>query len=31
MGKAGRQNVIKNFNWNDNINQMINIYKQFVL
>ena len=30
MGKAGRQNVIKNFNWRDNINQMISIYKQFV-
>ncbi len=30
IGKAGRQHVVKNFNWNDNVNQMINIYKQLI-
>ena len=30
MGKAGRQNVINKFNWNDNVNQMIGIYKNIL-
>jgi len=30
LGKAGRERVVKYFNWDDNVEQMINIYKQIV-
>ena len=28
MGKAGRKRVIKYFNWDENVTQMLNIYRQ---
>lgn len=28
MGKAGREKVYKEYNWNDNVQQMINIYEK---
>lgn len=30
MGKAGRERVKKLYNWNDNVQQMINIYKELI-
>lgn len=30
MGKAGRDNVLKFYNWNDNVVQMINVYKRLI-
>ncbi len=30
MGNAGRMNVKKLYNWKDNLEQMINIYQQFI-
>jgi L-malate glycosyltransferase len=30
IGKAARQNVLRLFNWNENVTQMINVYKQYV-
>ncbi len=30
VGKAAREKVIKKYNWEDNIKQMINVYKQLV-
>ncbi len=29
LGKNARERVIKKFDWNDNVNQMINIYKKY--
>ena len=30
MGKAGRNRVIKLYNWSDNVNQMIDIYRNII-
>jgi len=30
FGKAGRERVIKHFNWNDNLEQMVNNYKEIL-
>ncbi len=30
MGKFGRERVISDFNWDDNVSQMINLYKNFI-
>lgn len=30
MGKRGRENVINRYNWNDNVEQMISIYKKII-
>jgi glycosyltransferase involved in cell wall biosynthesis len=30
MGAAGRKFVCKNYNWDDNLNQIISVYNQLI-